>query len=498
MSQSPINFFEKGGNIMLNIVLATGVPKINSLFDQPQLKEQINVVALIEEREMLIPQLEALEERVDVILITDALPGRKLFMMQLLPNLRVEFHDIRVVYLTSEVNMTDTQRIQNLSFLVTLKLYDIVSTNELTPQVILRAIGQPATADNVGWITRYMEKAEYSLERKTTAVQMDTGNFGENDEENSDLLFPNVAVFASIKPGTGKSFISANIATTIAKYGVKNANGEPPRVALIDGDLQNLSLGTLLQYPDDENNLKNVMDKIHGIYDEDGKLKDNPQLINETNAYIRNAFVPYSKVKNLYSLVGSQLTMEQISGITGTDFLHLLKTIEKDFDIIIVDSNSSLGHISTIPLLTASNFIYYIINLDFNNIRNNARYFENLQQLQILDRVSYILNENVTEDYLKKTKSSEELKYTAAHIEESGFELAGQIPIIEKSVFLNHIYDGTPVSLDNEPYTLEARLELARIASQLWEIEKLPYLEEQYSNSEKIDQKAKRKGLFGK
>ena len=57
-------------------------------------------------------------------------------------------------------------------------------------------------------------------------------------------------MISSIKPGCGKSFVSTNVATAIAKFGDKK-DGRQPRVCILEADLQTLSVGTLLSLEDD-------------------------------------------------------------------------------------------------------------------------------------------------------------------------------------------------------------------------------------------------------
>ena len=99
---------------------------------------------------------------------------------------------------------------------------------------------------------------------------------------------------------------------------------------------------------------------------------------------------------NLYALVGSQLTLQELENVNAMHYLYLVETITNDYDVVIVDTNSSLTHVTTFPLLNLSKYCYYILNLDFNNIRNNSRYRSFLEKIQIADKVKYILNENIT------------------------------------------------------------------------------------------------------
>ena len=239
---------------MKNILLATGVPKLNTIFNHDRFSANFHPVAVAERREDVLPYLEKTGENIDILLITDALPGNML-LMELLPKIRMKFMGVRIVYVTASVTSRDERRMQNLSFLSMLQLYDIVTTSVVNPKIIYQALMNPATEESVAWLKRFMDKNEQSTEQKSLDITIEDEADEAQQEEAGQAGFPNVFVFSSIKPGTGKSFISVNVAATIAEYGQPKENGEMPKIALIDGDLQNLSLGTLLQMKSDESTI---------------------------------------------------------------------------------------------------------------------------------------------------------------------------------------------------------------------------------------------------
>lgn len=481
---------------MENVLLATGMPNIETVFEHPRFLSDYHVLEVVQKRADVLSTILKYKEHLDIVIITDLLPGKGL-MLRLLMEIKKKNPDLRVVYLTADVSPNDDKRLNNLGTLVFMDIFDIVTSKTITPKLIFQTLKNPATEDNVEWITRFMNKQEHHTSKDVIEVTVEEEEDGTKEEVKG---LPNVHTFSSIKPGTGKSFVSANIAATIAKYGAKREDGQPPKVAVIDGDLQNLSLGTLLQIESQEYNLKTVMDKIRTVIDEDGVVVDDPSRIREVNMFIKKAFIPYSHVKNLEALVGSQLDMRQIEDITAYEFMYLVQSIYEDYDVVIMDSNSSLSHVSTLPLLTMATSSYYILNLDFNNIRNNSRYQKTLASVGILDRVKYILNENITNESLKRSGSEEKLIYTEEHVEGSGFELAGTIPMVSKPVFLNHIYEGKPIALDDETCTLEARLSLAEIANDIWKIDKLDYLRTQFKKEKEreLERLKPKKSLFRK
>ena len=90
----------------------------------------------------------------------------------------------------------------------------------------------------------------------------------------------------------------------------------------------------------------------------------------------------------------------------------------------------------------------------------------------------------------------EELQFTADAVEEAGFKLSGRIPIIPKSVFLNRLFDSVPICLDNEPYTVLPRLEIAKVANEMWPIENVDWLEKEWKKQLDKLYGVKKKGLF--
>lgn len=477
-----------------NVVLATGLPKMNHIiFDNPDIKDLFEVVETIENRNEILRVLDR-TPNADIILISDSLTGDGESLNQLMIDAHLMHPNVRVIYLTSDVSGPQSaSRMPQLGYLVRTHIYDIVAETPITMRSVVKRLMEPAIKEDVDWVFNYINQEEESAPKEEVEVLVDKET-EETDKKRGEL--DNLHVFSSIKPGTGKSFIATNTAAAIARYGVVNENGDRPRVALIDGDMQNLSIGTLLQVEDEAKNLRTVIDKIHLIHDDKGLEIDNPHLVKEVKTFIKNAFLPYSRQDNLHVLAGSQLQWDKVQDFKHTDFTYLLQTIQNDYDVIIMDSSSSLAHVSTAPMMVMSKQLYYIINLDFNNVRNNSRYHGTLAELGVQDKVKYILNENITPDMIAEQDWSEDLMFGSNEIKENGFDLIGSIPIIEKTSFLNRIFMGEPIVLDDEDHTLDARIEILKIANQIWDIDNLEYLEEKQEKIKTKDQKGK-KGLFG-
>jgi MinD-like ATPase involved in chromosome partitioning or flagellar assembly len=423
--------------------------------------------------------------RPDILLLTEFLGGRDP-LPEVIISLTQKVPGVRVVLLTGSINNAKEDRRSFFEAMVYAGVYDIVHENNITPERIKSALDNPKSKGDVSY-----------LMRKKRIGSKNEGGFEFDDDvavtEEKDY-YDNLFAISSIKPGTGKSFVSTNVAVMIAEQGIRNEEGKRPKVALIEADLQNLSLGTLLQIEDGKYNLKTTMNKIRSIFTKDGTISGDMVKRAEVDEHIRASFKPYKYSKNLYALVGSQVTIQDLEDVTAYHYMYLINAIVNDYDVLIIDTNSALTHITTFPLLCMSKFCYYILNLDFNNVRNNCRYRGFLETLGILDKVRYLLNEDITEDMDNPVTGIglEPLIYDSNMVEKE-FQLEAKIPMLPKAIFLNHIYEGKPVVLDTHSYTAKARYEIAKVADQIWPIEDFDKIKKE---AEKLDKS--RKGIFGK
>lgn len=464
---------------MQKIIVATGIPEYDNGIRKIEGYEYvpINIGFKSELYEACV------NFKPDVLIISEKLSGDEL-LSGIAIDIKQKLPNIRIIYLAGSVDLNNMNKINKLGAMVLAGIYDIITERKVNKGLIKSILESPKAKSDVEYLLRY-----FIEKKKDNDINM------EYEEEISeteiiDDYYKNVFMISSIKPGTGKSFVSTNIATCLAKYG-EEINGHPPKVAIIEGDLQTLSVGTLLAIEDDKHNLKTVMDKIATIISPDGNFVNDDLKINEVNEYILNAFKPYSKCKNLYALVGSQLTMEEIEGISPLYYSYLIDIVSQKFDYVIIDSNSSLLHVTTYPLLSMVNKSYYILNLDFNNARNNMRYRHTLKNLGVYDKVKYILNEDLTDS----PDNVEKLQFDSNVLSES-FELEAKIPIIPKAIFLNRLWQGTPIILDDTDYTLKARYELSKVSNQIHKIKNLDLLAKECERISETN--TKKKWLFSK
>ena len=479
---------------MKKMLLATGQSKLDVIIKNKVAPEvDYDVIGEVEFKHDLVKVVK--DKKPDLVIVSKLLSGTELTLLEVLLTLKRECPMVRVIFLAGEIDDKNREKMNELATLVQSGIYDILHEKKISKDLLIYLIKNPKDREQVQYLLKYV-KANVVYEDEIVEIE-EVEEEVEDIEENG---FKNVFMVSSIKPGTGKSFVSVNLATAIAKYGKKKADGKPPKVALIEADLQNLSVGTLLQMEDDKVNLKTVMQQISTIINDEGQLIDDVVKIQGVNEYIKNAFKPYYNVKNLFALVGSQLSMEEVENIKPYHYIYLIDVIYDEFDVVIIDSNSSLAHVTTYPLLRMCKTAYYVVNLDFNNVRNNSKYQETLSNIDVFDKVKYILNEDIDKEYRQLIGRDllEDILFKAEEIKECGFDLVAQIPEIPKEIFLNRIYSGRPVALDDTEYTLKARIELSKIANEIWEVDNFDWLNAEYERyKQRVFQTVnKRKGFF--
>jgi MinD-like ATPase involved in chromosome partitioning or flagellar assembly len=452
--------------IRKKIILATGQSQINEAINS---FENYEIVDVVDFKHNI---MQAVKNNPMAITLV---AGEGLTGNESLPEILIEVSkknpSLNIVYIAGYVDLKDTDRASVLGLLVMSGIYNIIHDKKINKSILKDIIDNPRQKEDVSYLVKKMNDKTSNISKYELAeLEDDT----KSDEDDESLIYKKLSVFSSIKPGTGKSFVSTNVATAIAAFGAPK-NGRKPRVAIIEADLQNLSVGTILHVEDGKKNLKTVMEKISTIIDKNNKLTSDEEKIAEVNDFIKESFKPYSRLNNLFALVGSQLSFNEINHINPIYYVYLIEVIMDEYDVILVDSNSSLLHITTLPLLQRAKKCFYILNLDFNNVRNNVRYRNLLTEIGIGNRVRYILNEDLSSSEMRKV---EELQFTANDVESKFFDLIAKVPMLPKTVFLNRLYQGIPVVLDNESYTLEARYELMKIANDIWPIKNLKKIED--------------------
>lgn len=494
-----------GTERIYRVLMATGINELDTGVSE---LDQCEIVGSCHNRNALYDDID--KYRPQIVITSDWLEGEEI-LPELLLDLKRQNHYIRFVYLAGQLDPRNQTRVDELGRLVLSGVYDICISKNVNIEVIDNLIKYPKEEEAVSFLAKNILNAPAPAEFVKEEILTGLSNAGDLVKGIMDHVY----VFTSIKPGTGKSFLSVNTACAIAKYGVSKEDGTRPRVALIEADLQTLSIGTILDMEEDKNkNMKSAMEAISTIFDKGNMIGDD-QSVMLVNKVIKECMVSYKYVDNLLVLAGSTLTPEEIDSlkITPEYYIYLLDVIRKEYDVVIIDTNSSMFHITTYPVLQKAVRCYYILNLDINNIRNNLRYYGTLKKLGLAEKIRWILNENIENNKKFKTQGSEieRLSFTADEFEEKYFALSAKIPSVPKIIFLNRLYNGTPVVLDEKiEHTKDVKVSLLNLSDQIWNIDDLVKKDVLKKNSkgvlgglfsskpkEKKSEKKKRKGDKG-
>lgn len=450
-------------NRTYKILCATGIPDLDGALKQVENFEVLDSCAIRSEINNKISECDP-----QVVILSDKISGDE-NLVETIIRLKHLHPYVRFIYLAGNLNPKDTVRMDMLGTLVLSGIYDILISKKINIDIVTDLIEHPIEESTVRYLTKNLLSNKAEIENAIDGLQYEDFN---DVDDNPDLTIPNLYVFSSVKPGTGKSFISVNAACGIAKYG-KNK----PKVALIEADLQTLSIGTLLAINEDkEKNIKTALTAIAGLFDK-GNIVADEEKIKKTNKIIKDCFIKHKSIPNLFVLTGSSLTPEEVDALKVYPeyYNYMLESIKNDFDIIIIDMNSSIFHVTTFPVLQQAKACYYIVNLDFNNVRNNVRYKNTLNNLGVGHKIKYILNEDVenTPEFNVYGVDVEELYFTADKIDKDYFPLTVRVPILYKTVFLNRLYEGTPVILDSDSvsYTNKIKYSLMQIANDVYPLD---------------------------
>jgi MinD-like ATPase involved in chromosome partitioning or flagellar assembly len=447
------------------VVLVTNTPKIGELFKRPDFRD-FTLLKVFYEKDDVLPYLETSQP--DILLVTDAVASNTgITTQQMLLRIHEEFPDIRIVFFPGDIeDKKNVQKLAVLGALVTSSIYNIFPGGTMSSLKILEALNVEKTLDDVRQYREY-----YQNENPVDAFKG----------------YRNVIVCTSVKPGTGKSTLAVNLAVAIAKYGQMKRNGRPPRVAIVEGDLTSLSVGTLLRVENPQYNLKEALHQISKVIDDTGCLSGTDEQLEEVKSYVRRCFVKYGPVPNLYAMVSSNISLTDLNEINPYQYYYLIQCIVGAFDVVVVDANSSLEHQSTGPLFDLASRCYFVVNMDYNDIQNNIRYRDELVGLGISKKIRYIMNKYVSPE--NQSEYLEDLGYDMSILENPNIHIDKMIPMIDSTVMLNRGFKGKPIVLDNSEDLIDAKQAFLDIANENWKIDYSKVNQDAASENEKEKQK---------
>ncbi|HEX9997924.1 MAG TPA: response regulator [Abditibacterium sp.] len=225
-----------------------------------------------------------------------------------------------------------------------------------------------------------------------------------------------IAVY-SPQGGAGKSMLSANLAVAMAK--AAGDGGKPPRIALVDLNLQFGDIDLMLNLSP-QNTIAGLAQKGHGGID----------------AELLEQYLTLHPDSGLRILVAPS-TPQYAESITVYTVEQVVETLRENYDIIIVDTPSQLQD-TTLAVLDAAKTILLLTSLDLLALHKTRTALEMLRQLYAPEKIQLILN-----------RANSDVGISLADVESVlGVPMRAQIPSDGK-VVVTSINEGKPFVLFN-------------------------------------------------
>ena len=193
---------------------------------------------------------------------------------------------------------------------------------------------------------------------------------------------------------------------------------------------------------------------------------------------------------------GHNFDFNDISELDGESYYYLVDFLSKQFDLIVIDSNSSLQHPTTDPIFQLSKNLYFVYTTDFNNIKLNLRYQNELSKLGVSDKIRYVLNKVL----VGEQKENYKFEYTDAEIVGNKIKIDFEIPNVDMSVILNSTYRHKQIAMDTTEKTLAIRIKFLKLAYDIMSLGYLSGIEQEIEELKKNYKNVKedKPGLFSK
>jgi pilus assembly protein CpaE len=243
-----------------------------------------------------------------------------------------------------------------------------------------------------------------------------------------------VVAFWSGKPGVGKTFLAVNTALALARGGVK--------VALLDGDILNLSVGVFLNLQDVRKTLERAL-KVNHSGDIGEFLLYHPQY------------------PNLAVITGSDLCRpEGYCNVNKEAVVQLIEYLKGEFDVVILDTSTDVQTVTTYVALQQANRVLLVTNQDYAQVFATKRQLALLKRLrQPLDKFQLVLNGEL-----------KGCKITSAMLEDIfGLKVVQVLPHLPKPV-VDSIFESRPVVLQKGQEVAELREGLESLAQQIFPV----------------------------
>lgn len=447
-------------------------------------KEGINVVCSTDSFSELQRIFGSSEAVGDTLLISEKI-NQEGSIIKGIVEIHDNFPEVRIIFLASGT-LDDPFTVNRLHVLASHGIYDLYYGGTVSIEGIVNLIRNPKTKAECQDIF-----ITYAKNKVPDAVAK-----GEDQTPTSIILDRtiknNVVAITSVKPGTGKSIIASNLAVTLAKYGKIQGENRAPKILLLEGDLQTLSVSTFFGVRDDEYNLKNALLQIQEYLERNNyDFKRWSEGASDVKDFLKLC-CRRTSVENLFVLEGHDFNITEVCEVNPASFFYLVNYLATQFDEIIIDCNSSLQHPTTDPILQISKNLYFVYTTEFNNLKLNLRYMEDLKSLGVADKVKYVLNKAL----VGEQKDSYSFEYTDKDLVQGRINIDYEIPLVDMAVIFNSIYKHTQLASDNTFKTLPVRIAFLELANSVMPLKAPEDMEQQIQELEKQFKKKNKRGLF--
>jgi Flp pilus assembly CpaE family ATPase len=215
--------------------------------------------------------------------------------------------------------------------------------------------------------------------------------------------FGSVITFFNVKGGAGKSVISANVATMLAKKWKK-------RVALLDLNLAFGDQGILLSLKNDKN--------IHNL------IKERPPL---RLHHIESQMTEHaSGLKVLLPPPLPELAEEVRPELVE----QIIEILRANYDFVIIDTQNQLTELE-VRILEISDLIFLIMTMELTFIKNTKALLDLFKRMKLpRDKVKVILNRAFKALGLEPSRVEKSLRYAISHFIPSEGDIV--IPSVNK------------------------------------------------------------------
>ena len=396
-----------------------------------------------------------------------------------------DFPELRIIFLASGT-LDDPFTVNRLHALASHGIYDLYYGGTITIEGIVSLVRNPKTKAECNDIF-----IQYAKNKIPEAVAR-----GEDQTETSIMLDRtirnNVVGVTSVKPGTGKSIVASNLAVTLAKYGKIQGEDRAPKILLLEGDLQTLSVSTFFGIKDEEYNLKNALFQIQEYFENNNyDYKRWYEGASDVKAFVKRC-CRRTNVENLFVLEGHDFNITDIELVSSASFFYLVNYLSTQYDEIVIDCNSSLQHPTTDAILQICKNLYYVYTTEFNNLKLNLRYIDEFKNLGISNKVKYVLNKAL----VGEQKDSYSFEYSDKELVSGRINIDFEIPLVDMAVILNSTYRHVQLCSDNTAKTLPVRIAFLELANSVMPLKAPEEIENEIEELKKHYKGKKKKGLF--